>query len=70
MAAEQEAARSVACRMLLIMEPEPDTWDAWLNGDPHAAALLMKSANEDVLVSRLGDEALGNIRNNGPELLA
>jgi putative SOS response-associated peptidase YedK len=54
-------------RMPLILEPE--TWDAWLTGDPEAAAVLMKPANEDVLLSRPVSKAAGNVKNNGPELL-
>ena len=34
-----------------------------------AKAALMKPANEDVLVSRLVSKAVGNVKNNGPELL-
>ena len=30
---------------------------------------LMKPANEDVLVSRPVSKAVGNVKNNGPELL-
>ena len=55
-------------RMPLILEPE--TWDAWLNGDPNAAAALMKPANEDLLVSRPVNKAVGHVKNNGLELLA
>jgi putative SOS response-associated peptidase YedK len=55
-------------RMPLILEP--DTWDAWLKGDPDAAAALMKPANEDVLIGRIVSKAVGNVKNNGPELLA
>jgi putative SOS response-associated peptidase YedK len=54
-------------RMPLILEP--DNWDAWLKGDPDAAAALVKPANEDVLVSRPVNKAVGNVKNNGPELL-
>ena len=58
-------------RMPLILEQ--DTWDLWLKGDPEAAAeaaaALMKPANEDVLASRLVSKAMGNVKNNGPELL-
>jgi putative SOS response-associated peptidase YedK len=54
-------------RMPLILEP--DTWDAWLSGDPETAAALMKSANERVLNSRSVNKAVGNVKNNGPELL-
>jgi putative SOS response-associated peptidase YedK len=53
--------------MPLILEP--DTWDAWLKGDPDAAAALMNPANEDVLTSRPVNKAVGNVKNNGPELL-
>lgn len=48
---------------------EPDTWDAWLNGDPDTAAALMKPANEDVLLSRPVNKAVGNVKNNWPKLL-
>jgi putative SOS response-associated peptidase YedK len=54
-------------RMPLILEP--NTWDLWLSGDADAAAVLMKPANEDVLVSRPVSKAVGNVKNNGPELL-
>jgi putative SOS response-associated peptidase YedK len=53
--------------MPLILEP--DTWDPWMKGEPEAAAALMKPANEDVLVSRPVNKAVGNVKNNGPELL-
>jgi putative SOS response-associated peptidase YedK len=55
-------------RMPLILEP--DTWDSWLKGDLVTAAALMKPATEDVLVSRAVSKAVGNVKNNGPELLA
>jgi putative SOS response-associated peptidase YedK len=55
-------------RMPLILEP--DIWNFWLSSDPGAAAALMKLANEDVLVSRPVLKAVGNVKNNGPELLA
>src|SRR5262249_1926620 len=54
-------------RMPLILER--DTWDAWLAGDPDAAAALMNPANEDVLTERVVSKAVGNVKNNGPELL-
>jgi putative SOS response-associated peptidase YedK len=44
--------------------------DLWLTGEPDAAASLMKPANEDALVSRPVSKAVGNVKNNGPELLA
>jgi len=46
--------------------PEPDTWDQWLD----AIAALMKPANEDALARRPVSKAVGNAKNNGPELLA
>jgi putative SOS response-associated peptidase YedK len=48
---------------------EPGVWDLWLKGDPEAAAALMKPANENVLVSRPVSKAVGNVKNNRPELL-
>jgi putative SOS response-associated peptidase YedK len=54
-------------RMPLVLEP--DTWDLWLKGEPDAAAALMEPANEDALVSRPVSKAVGNVKNNGPELL-
>jgi putative SOS response-associated peptidase YedK len=42
----------------------------WMKGEPDAAAALMKPANEDLLVSRPVSKAVGNVKNNGPELLA
>jgi putative SOS response-associated peptidase YedK len=48
---------------------EPTTWDQWLNDEPDAAAALMKPANENALVSRPVSKAVGNVKNNGPELL-
>jgi putative SOS response-associated peptidase YedK len=47
----------------------PETSDLWLKGESDAAAALMKPANEDVLVSRPVSKAVGNVKNNGPELL-
>ena len=41
-----------------------------LRAAPNEAAALMKPANEDVLVSRPVNKAVGNVKNNGPELLA
>jgi putative SOS response-associated peptidase YedK len=53
--------------MPLILEPE--TWDAWLSGDPDGAAVLMKPGNEDVLVNPPVNKAVGNVKNNTTELL-
>ena len=55
-------------RMPLILEP--DTWDVWLKAEPEPPAALMKPANEDVLTGRPVNKAVGNVKNNGPELLA
>jgi putative SOS response-associated peptidase YedK len=55
-------------RMPLVLEP--DTWELWMKGEPDAAAELMKLANEDALVSRPVSKAVGNVKNNGPELLS
>ncbi len=55
-------------RMPLVLEPH--TWDLWMKGDPEAAAVLMKPANEGALISRPVNKAVGNVKNNGPELLA
>ena len=54
-------------RMPLILEP--GTWDLWMKGEPDTVAALMKPANEDVLVGRSVSKAVGNVKNNGPELL-
>jgi putative SOS response-associated peptidase YedK len=40
-----------------------------MKGEPEAAAGLMKPASEDTLVSRPVSKAVGNVKNNGPELL-
>jgi putative SOS response-associated peptidase YedK len=48
--------------MPLILEP--DTWDLWMTGEPDAAAVLVKPANEDVLVSRPVSKLVNNVRNN------
>jgi putative SOS response-associated peptidase YedK len=55
-------------RMPFVLEP--DRWDLWMKGEPETAAALMKPANEDVLVSRPVSKAVGNVKNNGPELLS
>ena len=49
---------------------ESDKWDQWVEGEADAGAALMKPANEDVLVSLPVNKRVGNVRNNGPELLA
>ena len=60
-------ASQVHNRMPLVLER--NTWNQWLNEEPDAAAALMKSANEDVLASRPVSKAVGNVKNNGSELL-
>jgi putative SOS response-associated peptidase YedK len=55
-------------RMPLVLEQ--DTWDLRMKSEPEAAAALMKPANADVLVSRPVSKAVGNVKNNGLELLA
>ena len=41
-----------------------------MKGEPEAAAAApMKPANEDVLLSRPVSKAMGNVKNNAPELL-
>ena len=55
-------------RMPVVLEP--GSWDLWMNGEADAAAALMRPANEDVLTSRPVSKAVGNVKNNGPELLA
>jgi putative SOS response-associated peptidase YedK len=54
-------------RMPLVLEP--NTWEAWLRGDPDTAASLLKPANEDLLVGRPVSKAIGNVKNNSPDLL-
>jgi putative SOS response-associated peptidase YedK len=55
-------------RMPLVLAP--NTWEGWLQGDPDTAASLLKPATEDVLTSQPVSKAVGNVKNNGPELLA
>jgi len=38
-------------------------------GEPATAAALMKPANDDALASRPVSKAVGNVKNNGPEVL-
>lgn len=40
-----------------------------LGPEPDAAVALMKPANEDALISRPVNKAVGNVKSNGPELL-
>jgi putative SOS response-associated peptidase YedK len=48
---------------------EPDARDLWLKGEPDIAIALMKPANEDVLMERLVNKAVGDVKNDEPELL-
>ena len=62
--------RSVHHRMPVILPPE--SWDAWLdpeNRDVEQLAALLQPAPEDLLMLWPVDQAVGNIRNNRPELL-
>jgi putative SOS response-associated peptidase YedK len=61
--------RSVHHRMPVILLPE--SWDAWLdpdNKDVEQLAALLEPAPEDLLMLWPVDPAVGNIRNNRPEL--
>jgi len=49
---------------------EQDAWDLWMKGEPEAATVLMKPASENALISRPVSKAVGNVKNNWPELLA
>jgi putative SOS response-associated peptidase YedK len=49
-----------------------DRWDQWLNGPPASADLLLPTPDEliaDIDVRPVGP-AVGNVRNNGPQLIA
>jgi putative SOS response-associated peptidase YedK len=62
--------RSVHHRMPVILLPE--SWDAWLdpeNKDVEQLTALLAPAPEDLLMLWPVDQAVGNIRNNRPELL-
>jgi putative SOS response-associated peptidase YedK len=69
-AAADGELRRVHDRMPLILPR--DRWDDWLNGDPDATALLtpMTAAELSSIELRPVGAAVGNVRNNGPELLA
>ena len=60
---------SVHHRMPVILLPE--SWDAWLdpdNKDVDQLAALLEPAPEELLALWPVDQAVGNPRNNGPEL--
>ena len=56
-------------RMPVILEPE--SWEAWLADDPESCdpQSLIQSAADGVLASYPVSPAVGNPRNNGPELI-
>ncbi len=61
---------SVHHRMPVILPPE--AWDAWLDPDNHDVeqlAALLVPAPEELLALWPVDSAVGNVRNNRPELL-
>lgn len=53
-------------RMPCVLEMEDV--QGWLPASPDHAAALMKPANEDVPVSRPVNKAVGNVKNNTPDL--
>ena len=68
-AAEPALAR-IHDRMPLVLRPE--LWDAWLDPaltDPDEARALLAPPPPGLLEARPVSTAVGNIRNNGPELL-
>lgn len=57
-------------RMPMVIQPE--AWDAWLDPrrtDPEAALALLQVTDADQLTAHPVDAAVGNVRNNGPELV-
>jgi putative SOS response-associated peptidase YedK len=57
-------------RMPVILPPE--AWDAWLdpdNQDVEQLTVLLEPAPEDLLTLWPVDQAVGNVRNNRPELV-
>lgn len=57
-------------RMPVVLER--DDWDTWLDGDSETAelALLLRPAPEDAIAFHPVAAAVGNVRNNTPDLLA
>lgn len=55
-------------RMPVILEAED--WETWLQAPPEIAGGLLRPAAEDRLQVRPVSRALGNVRNDGPELLS
>lgn len=55
-------------RMPVILERAD--FDSWLTGTPDEAAVLMRSAGEDVLKERVVSTLVNNVKNEGPELVA
>lgn len=57
-------------RMPMVIQRE--AWDAWLDPqrtDPEAARELLRVTDADQLTAYPVDAAVGNVRNNGPELI-
>jgi len=54
-------------RMPVILEPED--WGVWLGEKPGDVGALLRPAAEDVLRMWPIDKRVGNVRNDGPELL-
>jgi putative SOS response-associated peptidase YedK len=57
-------------RMPVVLEPE--TWDIWLDSeveDPDELELLLHPGQTGTLVHHQVGQAVGNVRNNGPELV-
>ena len=67
--AAEPALASIHDRMPLVLRP--DRWDAWLDPaltDPDEARALLAPPPPGLLEARPVGPAVGNIRNNGPEL--
>jgi putative SOS response-associated peptidase YedK len=48
---------------------EPENWPLWLGEEDGDPTTLLRSAAEDVLRVWPVDKKVGNVRNDGPELL-
>jgi putative SOS response-associated peptidase YedK len=58
-------------RMPVVLEP--DTWEVWLSpeaGDRDELESLLRPGPAGTLVHHEVSQAVGNVRNNGPELIA
>jgi putative SOS response-associated peptidase YedK len=58
-----------AIREIFQTHGELPNWPAYYNAAPTTALPVARQANEDVLVSRPVSKAVGNVKNNAPELL-